>query len=152
MRIFKYSGVQDLCTRENLEGYHLLENSAYTLQKYVITPYKDNRLLDFEGKNFNKKNSQIRCMVECCIGLLKCRWRWILDKFSLSKIKPIPYSVTACCILHNICLKNDDELEYNINLPEPPMYLGPNVPRGAARRRGRRIRDAVSGFFYGDIM
>jgi len=51
-------------------GFHLLGHSAYPLEPFIITPYKDNGHLTGE-QMYNAAHSSLRCCVERCIGLLK---------------------------------------------------------------------------------
>lgn len=56
-------------------------------------------------------------MIERSIGLLKGRWRYLLDKLPMTKTNLIPYYIITCCILHNICLLQNDCIEIPI-VPE----------------------------------
>ncbi|XP_011313338.1 putative nuclease HARBI1 [Fopius arisanus] len=94
MRGFKYSGIQQRYAEEYFpEDTHLLGDSAYTLQKKLITPYRND-------------------------GRLKTRWRYFLDKLPMKRTDLIPYYILAVCILHNICIKNEDTFEYPIIIPD----------------------------------
>lgn len=118
-RVFKYSGLQDRCNQEYFPNdCHLLGDSAYTLQRQVIVPFRDNGHLTIEQTYFNKKLSGARMMVERSIGLLKGRWRLLLDKIPLRRTDLIPYYIMAACVLHNVCLKLEDTFEYPIIVPD----------------------------------
>lgn len=118
MRVFKYSGIQQKCNG-NYFGYnkHLIGDSAYSLQTFVMVPYKDNGHLSADEICYNNALSRSRMIIEQAIGLLKGRWRYILDKLPMRRIDLIPYYIIACCILHNICLMQGDEIEYPVILP-----------------------------------
>ena len=123
------------------DNYHLLADSAYTLQNNVLTPYKDNGHLTQVQKNFNHNLSSNRIFVECSIGLLKMRWRRISGLCHLNNIEMVPFYVIACCILHNICLIRDEEFEYVFDLNEGLINRGPSVPEYRKRLLGARKRN-----------
>lgn len=117
MRVFKYSGLQQKCNDNFFDNKHLIGDSAYTLQKSVMVPYKDNGHLTVDETNYNYALSGSRMFVEQFIGLLKGRWRYLLDKLPMRRTDLIFYYIIACCILHNICLMRRDEIEYPVILP-----------------------------------
>jgi len=112
MRVFRLSGFQKMCTEENFsENSHLLGDSAYGIQKYIMVPFRDNgHLTDIEN-NYNQKHSSARMIVERSLGLLKGRFRSILDNLPMTRTDFIPKYIIACCILHNICLLHDDLID-----------------------------------------
>ncbi len=85
---------------------HILGDSAYPLLPWLMVPYKDYGNLSHTQKRFNARHSGSRQVVENAFGLLKGRWRQLrcLDM----QIEFIPGFVSACCVVHNICLKNHD--------------------------------------------
>lgn len=119
MRVFRYSGLQQYCEDEEYfpNDTHLLGDSAYSLQRHVMVPYRDNGHLTVEQTYYNKQLSSSRMMVERTIGLLKGRWRRLLDKLPMRRIDLIPYFIMAACVLHNICLKRQDTFEFPIEIP-----------------------------------
>lgn len=56
--------------------------------------------------------------IERTFGLLKIRFRILLDCLPLLNIKKVPETVLACCVLHNICMLQHDEF---------PIVVCPNV-------------------------
>ncbi|XP_018404866.1 PREDICTED: putative nuclease HARBI1 [Cyphomyrmex costatus] len=140
MRVFKYSGLQQKCNDNFFYNKHLIGDSAYTLQKSVMVPYKDNGHLTADETNYNYALSRSRMFVEQSIGLLKGRWRYLLDKLPMRRTDLIPYYIIACCILHNICLLQRDEIEYPIILPNEiledagPLTVTPQQQEGIIKR------------------
>lgn len=121
MRVFAYSGVQQLCTNDFFPpGTHLLGDGAYTLQENVMVPYKDNGHLTLEQKHFNVTHSQIRSTIERVNGILKGRWRYFNVKLPMRRTDLIPFYITAVCVLHNICQKRNDDFEYPLIEPDAP--------------------------------
>lgn len=60
--------------------------------------------------NFNHVLSQTRQTIERAFALLKGRFRR-LKYLDMSRINLIPATILACCVLHNICLQNTDDIE-----------------------------------------
>lgn len=53
-------------------------------------------------------------IVERSLGLLKGRFRSILDNLPMTRTDLIPKYIVACCILHNICLLHNDMIDIPI--------------------------------------
>ncbi|KMQ87793.1 nuclease harbi1 [Lasius niger] len=71
MRVFKYSGLQQKCNDEYFpDNTHIIADSAYTLQKHIMIPYKDNGHLTQEEKHYNKLLSSTRMIVERAIVVI----------------------------------------------------------------------------------
>jgi len=81
-----YSELQQKCNRQFFpEDSHLLGDAAFTIQRNVMVPYRDNGHLTEAETNFNKKLSSARMIVERSIGLLKGRWQCLLDKLPMTR-------------------------------------------------------------------
>jgi len=83
-----------------------------------MVPFHDDGHLTREQKRFNHRLSSARIIVEKSIGLLKGRWRYLLDKLPMTRTNLIPYYIIVCCILHNICLLRHDRIEIPVIVPE----------------------------------
>lgn len=112
-RVFHVSGLQDFCNDPTKfpNNTHLIGDAAYTILKTLLVPYKDNGQLTERNKNFNYCLSSTRMVVERCIGLLKARFRILLDKLPMKRTDLIPKYIMACCVLHNICIMRNDMIE-----------------------------------------
>lgn len=90
------------------KDYHLLGDSAYPLDSFLLKPYKDDGHLSAQQINFNKILSSSRVIIEQAFGRLKGTFRRLkyLHCFKLSTIKII---VVSCCILHNIAINKNEE-------------------------------------------
>lgn len=102
MRVFFYSGVQQYCTPQHFPNdSHLLGDAACNIQKNIMVPFHDNGYLTREQKRFNHRLSSARMIVERAIGLLKGRWRYLLDKLPMTRTNLIPYYIiVAYCIIY----------------------------------------------------
>ncbi|XP_044766246.1 putative nuclease HARBI1, partial [Coccinella septempunctata] len=90
------------------EDCHLVGDSAYTLHKYLMVPYRNNGHFTEQQIHFNRSLSSARVTIERAFGLLKNRFRRILNCCPLKETQFIPQYILACCVLHNICLMNND--------------------------------------------
>lgn len=141
-RVFRYSGLQQMCAPEFFpEGTHVLADSAYTLQENVLVPYRDNGYLSPEERYFNRCLSGARATVERAIGLLKMRWRILLNEFPIRRRDLQPFIIYAICILHNICLMRENEFFYPIIPPDiDEVDDGPLFATAQQRQMGNLIR------------
>ncbi|XP_032671331.1 putative nuclease HARBI1 [Odontomachus brunneus] len=112
MRVFRLSNIENMFTQENFPNdSHILGDAAYRLLKYVMVPFKDYGNLSERQAKFNKCHSSARMIVERSLGLLKGRFRSLLDNLAMLRTDLIPKYIIACCILHNICLLRNDIID-----------------------------------------
>lgn len=79
----------------------LLGDGGYSLEPFFLTLYRCPNLNTPEHI-FNKKHASARNIVERVIGVLKSRFRCLLDTMSYAPQKTVQI-VNICCALHNIC-------------------------------------------------
>ncbi|XP_025154758.1 putative nuclease HARBI1 isoform X2 [Harpegnathos saltator] len=119
MRVFRLSNFEKMCTDNNFpHDSHILGDAAYRLTKYIMVPFKDNGYLSERQIRFNTRLSSTRMMVERSIGLLKGRFRSLLDTLPMYRSDLIPKYIIACCILHNICLLQNDTIDIPVIVNE----------------------------------
>lgn len=140
-RVFRRSSVASYINSSNYfpENTHLLGDSAYAIHTNLLTPYGDNGHLTPRQKNYNFCLSSARVAIERAFGLLKGRWRCLLDKLAMHRVDLVPNVVLACCILHNICLMKNDELaalavEVTRNQTRNDRLVGVDAEAGKAKR------------------
>ncbi|XP_076284711.1 uncharacterized protein LOC143211135 [Lasioglossum baleicum] len=93
---------------------HIIGDAAYSIHPHVMVPFRNNGHLTNRQINFNYCLSSTRMAVERAIGSLKMRFRALLDCLSLTDAINIPEFTLACCVLHNICLLQNDEMPAEI--------------------------------------
>lgn len=144
-RVFRLSGLQNYISDPAKFPYdsHLIGDAAYPLLKQLMVPYTDNGHLTQRQKNYNFCLSSFRMVVERAIGLLKGRWRSLLHNLAMGSIKLIPYHFLACCVLHNICLMRNDELETLIVNNTEAVDSLPQIERGYNRDEAEAKRDLI---------
>lgn len=87
---------------------HIIADAAYTIHPHIMVPFRDNGHLTARQQNFNFCLSSTRMAIERAFGLLKVRFRILLDCLPLTDMKKIPQVIIACCVLHNICMLQND--------------------------------------------
>ena len=80
----------------------LLGDSAYPLSMWLMKLFPHNSLLSDSKKTFNYKLSRAQIVVENAFVRLKSRWRRLMNQNNMD-VSHVPYVVTTCCILHNVC-------------------------------------------------
>ena len=94
----------------------LLGDSAYPLKAWCMTPFKGPNQPP-QNVRYNTIHSVTRQVVERAIGLLKGRWRLLQGTLNMTGDEVMVDTILACCVLHNICLSHDDDLDYFIGDP-----------------------------------
>lgn len=84
-------------------------------------------------------------VVERVFGALMGRWRCLLKALEENSPK-VPLTITACCILLNICILQDNQLdeEFNEENESEDEDDEASEPRMADDRQGREIRQALT--------
>ncbi|XP_043466333.1 putative nuclease HARBI1 [Leptopilina heterotoma] len=116
-RLFEMSpmGQQLITAPENVcpLDMHIIGDAAYKLHPFLMVPFKDNGHLTEDQINFNKCLSRTRMVIERAFGLLKGRFRRLLYLY-LQNVAYGSLIIIACCVLHNICLDLDDDVNDEI--------------------------------------
>jgi hypothetical protein len=102
-----------LWTRRNewlVHPYFLLADTGYFLTPELILPFgRTESLPHLEKSRFNRALSSIRGVVECAFGILKNRFRILLNGgFRRAELGTVAKWILAACILHNMCISADD--------------------------------------------
>ncbi|XP_045118684.1 protein ALP1-like isoform X1 [Portunus trituberculatus] len=111
-RVFKNTELYSVMSNSPLNifpsiNYHIIGDSAFQRSDHLLTPFRDTGRLTQQQKNFNRKLSQTRHVIENAFGYLKGRFRRL--KYVDADIDRIPKIIKAACILHNITLQNPEE-------------------------------------------
>lgn len=86
----------------------LVSNSCFDLNSWLMTPYTQNPPITAAQNNFNSALSSAREKIVQAFGLLRGRWRCLLETMKEDTLR-VPTTVIACCVLHNLCLEMEDD-------------------------------------------
>ena len=121
-------------------NYHILADGAYPLRRWLVTPYRDNGHLTPVEKKFNTYHSANRVVIERSFALLKgrfCRLQFI----NIKTIKTAIDIIMVCCVLHNICIMQGDDITDYLNqddgndiVQQPPVGIVENETEGITKR------------------
>lgn len=131
--------------------YHLLGDSAYPIREYLLTPYKDYGNLTRSQRIYNKKLCGTRVLIENAFGLLKLRFRQLME-LQFYDVKKMSKFIMCCCVLHNLCIDLKDSFDVEIinelnhdeifNIDDPQV-LG----EIELKRRGEQKRNEICDSF-----
>jgi hypothetical protein len=113
-RVLRYSPLHQNMTKDCTvlfpsDDFHIIGDSAYPLRTWLLTPFRDNGFLNTAEKRYNRKFSSGRVTIEHVFGLLKGRFRILLNlNVNVENASKIIY---ACCVLHNFCFLNNDTID-----------------------------------------
>lgn len=118
---------------------HIIADSAYPLRPWLITPFRDNGNLRNLQKRFNSVLSSCRQTVERAIGHLKGRFRR-LREICFHDPEVICAFIIAGCILHNLCVTHDEDIEEFVDVQQnhhPNRFnnIYPNAQGGVQKRQ-----------------
>lgn len=124
---------------------HILGDSAYPICTWLLTPYKDYGNLTPSHVDYNYRFSKTRVKIENAFGLLKSRFRQLI-RLDFWKVKTMSRFILSCCVLHNLCIDNNDTIEFE---PENQFHgenLDNNLIQASTnilKRRGEEKRDII---------
>ncbi|KAI4463053.1 hypothetical protein MML48_4g00003145 [Holotrichia oblita] len=140
--VLRRSEIWEYMTREKEIKFprdtHIIGDKAYPCTPQLLTPYKDNGHLTVNQKRFNYRLSKCRSTIERAFALLKQRFR-ILKFMDVRRLDWAPKYIIACCILHNICIQQEDILEVEEEVPigDDNLEFEENVNENGFDKRNR---------------
>ncbi|KAL4576351.1 hypothetical protein LXL04_012443 [Taraxacum kok-saghyz] len=89
---------------------YIVGNSGFRLLPWLITPYRGNKLCDSKIR-FNQMVMKTQMVAQKALGKLKQNWKIIQGVMWRPDKHRLPLIVLACCILHNILIDMEDEVQ-----------------------------------------
>ena len=89
-----------------LKKYHLVANENFNLREGLMVPYKGHEIQCDDQVEFNKRLLSTQSITTATFGSMKSRFQ-TLTKLDMNIERVVEFT-TACCILHNVCLDNND--------------------------------------------
>lgn len=105
-------------------------DAGYGLKPYLITPFRSTSDGSRE-RIFNNKHAKARNIIERTIGLLKNRYRCLIDKLHYNPEKATQI-INVCCALHNMCVLHNVDLDVDVtatlsDMDEPSELADDNM-------------------------
>lgn len=103
---------EDLCRESDAfpSNSHLIGDCSYPLKSWLLVPYQGDYLMANHIK-YNLKLCSASSAITRAFRMLKGRFRR-LSFLQMQRSDLIPRCVLACCVLHNICLKEENATAY----------------------------------------
>lgn len=126
--------------------HYLLGDSGYPLEPWLLTTYDQPKT--HAQKEYNVRHRSLRSLVERAIGLLKARFRCLLDAKLRYNHEKCGYIIYSCVVLHNFLLDNG----YSIDDLAPIYDDGddtdvPVITINTNRSRGGEVRNSLTQYF-----
>lgn len=115
-RVLRTSSIYPIGAQLCGDNYYILGDSAYPVLSWLIPPFKNNGHLTPAEVYFNKMLSKTRVKIEHAFGALKGRFRRLKEFLDIKETQNIANIIVASCVLHNICIMNNDD---------PHQYIDP---------------------------
>jgi hypothetical protein len=138
------------------EDMHLIGDSAYVIAPYMMIPFDAVARNNERKIRFNVALSSSRSAIERAFALLKGRFRR-LKYLEMTKIEMIPMFIMACCILHNVCILEEDFdwVEQDPDIDEMPggddineELMQAHENEGQLKRAGNVKRQQLANTIY----
>ena len=126
-------------------GQYLLGDKGMPYSRDVIGPLKEPECTCAEHRSYNYQLARLRVKSEHAIGILKGRWGGLKElRLTLATDRQISFAmtwITACIVLHNICVDEGDDFPFPpVPEPSPASAVEPFVE---ARLRRQQISAKV---------
>ena len=96
----------------------MLADNAFRLQPWCMTPFTSPEITSRERASYNKVHLSTIMVVERAFGCLKGRWKILHYGIDSQQLAYIVKVIHACCVLHNLCINNNDCWEDQLILDE----------------------------------
>jgi hypothetical protein len=113
-RIFRNSPINQKMSTQYAEFFndqqYILGDKAYPCNKFCIPPFIERSTITQREKHFNTCHASTRQVIERSFALLFGQFRR-LRYLDMNCTDLIPYTIIAACVLHNVCLSQNEELD-----------------------------------------
>uniref|UniRef100_A0A1D1ZDL7 Putative nuclease HARBI1 n=1 Tax=Anthurium amnicola TaxID=1678845 RepID=A0A1D1ZDL7_9ARAE len=112
-QVLEKSALHQRAASGMLHGQWVVGGSGYPLLDWVLVPYAHQNLT-WTQHAFNEKIGEVQRVAREAFARLKGRWK-CLQKRTEVKLQDLPGVLGACCVLHNICEMNKEEMDPELN-------------------------------------
>ncbi|XP_033759034.1 protein ANTAGONIST OF LIKE HETEROCHROMATIN PROTEIN 1-like [Pecten maximus] len=143
-RVFKASPLFNYLEQNGIvNDGHILGDSAYPLQNYLLTPYRDNGHLNNYQKRYNFLQSSCRSVIERTFALLKGKFRR-LKYLDMHKIEKVPDVIMAACVLHNFIREHESSCEVESDPEDSDMSFNDPCNSQGQNEKSCTKRDRIA--------
>ncbi|CAH1448884.1 unnamed protein product [Lactuca virosa] len=123
-RILEKSALSHRANMGLLKNTWVVGGSGYPLKEWMLVPYTHQNLT-WSQHSFNQRVGELTKIGKEAFMRLKGRWG-CLQKRSEVKLQELPMVLGACCVLHNICEMNGEEMDVDLrfDLYDDEVVLG----------------------------
>ncbi|KAE8695477.1 hypothetical protein F3Y22_tig00110705pilonHSYRG00031 [Hibiscus syriacus] len=135
-KVLEKSALFQRVNKGDLRDVWIVGNSGYPLMDCVLVPYTHHNLT-WAQHGFNEKLGEIQNVAKEAFGRLKGRWSCLQKRIEV-KLQELPMLLGACCVLHNICEMNNEEMapQLQFDLFDDEVVLENNLrPANAVHAR-----------------
>ncbi|WOG96259.1 hypothetical protein DCAR_0415593 [Daucus carota subsp. sativus] len=91
---------------------YIVGDLGFPLLPWLLTPYQGNNLPEYEA-SFNSKHTATQEVAQKALSRLKQTWKIIDGELWQPDTNRLPRIIFVCCLLHNITIDLDDEVQKN---------------------------------------
>ena len=125
----------------------IVSNSSFDLSSWLMTPYAPTPNVTPSQSSFNAALSSAREKIVQAFGLLRGRWRCLLETLKEDTLR-VPTTVIACCVLHNLCIDLGDVAPVEPVFTQDDLELfdedGDDWP--AMEEGGKELREKIRNY------
>lgn len=145
-RVFALSDLSKTLPIKCGKKIHLIGDGAYSLREWLLIPYKDSGRLTETQRYFNKRFCVTKVLIDNSFGLLKSRFRQLLQ-LDIHSVDKITKFIVSSCVLHNLCIDMNNHIipedvdEDDLSVVEEPDNIMDSEM--IFKRNGERKREAI---------
>lgn len=106
-----------LSQNNQLGDCHLIANSKYPLEDFLMTPFNE-QLIAKEQEKYNQVIHSTGMIIQNCFALLKSRFKR-LEHLDTMKVDLAIKIISSACVLHNICVKSGEPCNTRATYKDP---------------------------------
>ncbi|XP_064196497.1 uncharacterized protein si:ch73-257c13.2 isoform X1 [Anguilla rostrata] len=130
-----------------LRGHHLVGDATFPLSEHLLTPFPDYGNLVVRKGRYNWRVLSALKVIQSSFRVLHSRFRR-LKSLQMHSIAKTSAAVRACCILHNVCLENNNPVQLDDTdcdtVSQEPFHSLPNGHSGSLGGISKRQDIAAS--------
>lgn len=127
-----------------LDNTWVVGNSGYPLTDWMMVPYTHLNL-SWGQHSFNESIGEVEKIAKDAFMRLKGRWG-CLQKRTEVKLQELPMVLGACCVLHNICEMNNEEMDVDLrfDLYDDEMVVSDSEGGRGISVNAVQVRDSIA--------